>query len=88
MRIEIKNGCVCEVDEDALDNMELVEALEDVRDDNPIAVSRVAELLLGKERKRQLYDALRTEKGRVPASAVSSAIVKIFDAFGKTGKNS
>ena len=43
--------------------------------------------LLGKDGKKRLYDHLRTEDGRVPASAVESAIMELFQSI-NAGKNS
>lgn len=83
-----KSGFAFSLPEDAIDNMELVDALADSMDDDPLAVSRVARLLLGKETHRQLYGHLRTQSGRVPVAALVAELKEIFDAFGKQGKNS
>lgn len=88
MIVQIKEGLTCEVDSDALDDMELVEALADIKEENPLAIAKVAELLLGKSEKKRLYDGLRNEKGRVKTSEVSEAIITIFAALGNAGKNS
>lgn len=73
--------------ETAVDNMELLDALADASDNDPLAISRVLTLLLGKEQKQKMYDALREEDGRVPIAKVNEEIVEIFRAFGKSGKN-
>ena len=73
--------------ENAINNMELVDALAETEDDNPVAVSRACRLLLGDELRKKLYDHLRDEEGRVPIDKVSEALVEIFAAFGKPGKN-
>lgn len=80
-----RSGFAFEIDEATLDNMELVDAIAEV-DDNPLAVSKVLTLLLGSQ-KEALYDGLRTPDGRVPVSAVASAIKEIFEAGGKPVKN-
>lgn len=88
-KIEFKNGFKIEIDEAVLDNMELVDALAEMHDDeNPLEVSRVITLILGKEKKKALYDHVRTKDGRVPVAEVSSMIREIFEALGDTGKNS
>lgn len=71
----------------AIDNMELLDALADASDDDPVAVSRVCRLLLGKETRRQLYDHVRTADGRVPIDALTGELMQIFAAFGNAGKN-
>ncbi len=73
------------IDEKLLNNMELVDAIAEV-DENPVAVSKVMDLLFGIQ-KKQLYDHLRTEDGRVPVEAVINEIMEIFEASGKAGKN-
>ena len=85
----------------AIDNMELLDALADASDDDPVAVSRVCRLLLGKELRRQLYDHVRTADGRVPIDALTGELMfthfgvsgpvalsaSSFAAFGTAGKN-
>lgn len=88
MIVEIKEGCVVEVDDEAMDNMELIEAIAETKNDSAAGLSKVLTLILGKEQKKKLYDDLRNEKGRVPVAAVSDAIIKIMNGFGDKGKNS
>lgn len=80
-------GFAYELDEKAINNMELVDALADAEDDNPIAISRACLLMLGKETRKQLYEQVRTKDGRVPIEDVSNAMLEIFKAFGEQGKN-
>lgn len=89
MRGTTKSGFPFEVTMEALDNMELVDALADLEDSggkDPIAMSRVAALLLGKSQKQRLYDHHRTQDGRVPLAAVYSAVTEIFLSM-QQGKN-
>lgn len=81
------SGYAFAVDEGALNNMELVDALAEATDDNPLAISKTCELLLGKAERKKMYDFLRDEHGRVPIEAVSQNLVEIFATFGKQGKN-
>lgn len=82
------SGFEFSLNENVLDNMELVDALAETEADNPLAVSKACLLLLGPELRKKLYNHLRTEDGRVPVELVSTEMVEIFSAFGKTGKNS
>ena len=75
------------LDEKVLDNMELLDAIAE-SEENPLALSRICLLLLGRESRGRLYDHLREEDGRVPTETVSAAILEIFDACGIKGKNS
>ena len=70
-----ESGFSIELEESTLDNMEVLDALSDLDEGNPLAMSRLVVKLLGKDGKKRLYDHLRTEDGRVPASAVESAIM-------------
>lgn len=82
-----ESGFSIELKESALDNMEVLDALSDLDEGNPLAMSRLVVKLLGKDGKKRLYDHLRTEDGRVPASAVESAIMELFQSI-NNGKNS
>lgn len=73
------------LDEKVLDNMELLDAIAESEKD-PVAISRVCLLLLGKDTRARLYEHLRQEDGRVPVEAVSEAVIEIFAACGDKGK--
>lgn len=82
-----ESGFSIELEESALGNMEVLDALSDLDEGNPLAMSRLVVKLLGKDGKKRLYDHLRTEDGRVPASAVESTIMELFQSI-NAGKNS
>lgn len=86
-QIILKNGFTVEVDEKVMDNMELVDALAEMEEEDSLGISRVAKLLLGKKQRKALYDAVRTEDGRVPVKEIDSALGEIFEAFDEPGKN-
>ena len=49
-QIVLNNGFAVEVDENVIDNMELVDALAEMKDDDdPLGISKVTKLLLGKK---------------------------------------
>lgn len=85
-KIKLENGFECTINTDVLDDMEFVDLLADTEDD-PLKIGRVALKLLGKEQKKNLYDHLRTEDGRVPVTSMNGAIEKIFNALGDEAKN-
>lgn len=80
-------GFEFEIDDKALNNMEFVDALADLNDENPLALSKVTELLLGKAQRKRLYDKVRDEAGTVPIEEATKEIRAIFDAV-KEIKNS
>ena len=85
-KIKLENGFECTINTDVLDDMEFVDLVADTEDD-PLKIGRVALMLLGKEQKKNLYDHLRTEDGRVPVTSMNDAIEKIFNALGDEAKN-
>lgn len=88
MKGKLKSGFTFEVDDKALDNMELIDAMAEAEDDNPQRFSKAVLLLLGKDQRNKLYNHLRTDDGRVPIESVSNAFVEIFTALGEQAKNS
>lgn len=81
-----KSGFDFSIDESALNDMELFEALVEVDKGNTLALSSVCNRILGAQ-KAALYDHLRNEDGRVPMDAVIEAVGEMFAAC-KSGKNS
>lgn len=87
-KIKLESGFECEVFENVMDNMELVEDCAELQETgNPVLLSKVLTTLIGPEQRKKLYDHLRTEDGRVPVAAASNAFAEIVKTF-KTGKNS
>lgn len=87
VKCKTSTGFVVELDKNVMNNMELVDALAEAENDNPVALSKACLLLLGKDNRQKLYDHLRQENGRVPVDAVGAALTDIFKAFGDAGKN-
>ena len=81
-----KSGFSYKLDKERLNNYELLEAIEEL-EENPLVLSRVVNLLLGKEQTKKLKDHLRTENGIVPTEKMSEEITEIFQNQGET-KNS
>ena len=86
--VTLSDGFALQVDEAALDNMELLDAMSDlIEEENPLALSRVVRLLLGSEEKKRLYAHVR-ENGRVSTEKVSAAAMQILTSLGQQAKNS
>lgn len=85
MKVKLSNGFECEVDENILDNMELIDAIAGA-DDDVTNVSALVKMVFG-DNKKALYDSLR-EDGRVSVTAIVGAIKEVFEAVGEQGKNS
>lgn len=82
-----KSGFHFRVDENAMNDMELVDILADDSMDDSFRMSHVLRKLLPGEQRKALYDHVRVD-GRVPVDAVVSAVEDIFTAMGQAGKNS
>ena len=74
---ETESGFVFNIEVERLDNMELIDALAELEDD-PLQISTVIKLLLGKEDKKRLYDHVRTDEGMVPGGLVEKELGEIF----------
>ena len=79
-----KTGFHFSLEDDAMDDMELVEELANMQENDLIAITMV----FGPDQKKALYDHLRTQEGRVKVSTVMDAIKDAFAVFGEQGKNS
>ena len=76
-----ESGFRCEIDEQALDDMELREDLVALDGGDGRRLPAIAERLLGKDGKRALYDHVRTESGRVPIEAAVEEIRRVMEAL-------
>ena len=74
-----ESGFEYEIPEEQLYNYELVEAIGEI-DDNPLAISKVVNLLLGKEKTKELKDHVRLENGIVPVDKLTDEIKEIFES--------
>lgn len=87
-KIVLENGLELEVNEQSLNNMELLDALEEMTDGNELAISKVVKLMLGKENRKKLYDFVRDKDGRVPLEIIDKCLTEIMLLLGDKGKNS
>ena len=86
-KIVLENGLELDIDESALNNMELVDAMEEMQE-NELAISKALKLLLGTQNRKKLYDFLREEGGNVPIEKVVPCFTEILNRLGEQGKNS
>lgn len=86
VEIVLDNGLKIQIDENAMDDMELLDLLAQLDDGNGYAIPRVVEHLLGKEQKKALYDSVRVN-GRAPVTKVVESMKEILNKLGETGKN-
>lgn len=74
-----QSGFVYEIEEARLNNYELLEAIGEL-EDNPMVISKMVIMLLGKEQTNQLKDHLRDEEGLVPVEKMTEEITEIFQS--------
>lgn len=74
-----QSGFAYEIEEARLNNYELLEAIGEL-EDNPMVISKMVIMLLGKEQTNQLKDHLRDEEGLVPVEKMTEEITEIFQS--------
>lgn len=88
MKGTTRTGFAFEVDENAFNDMEVVDVLSNEEMHATYKMSFLVSQVLGAKQKKALYDHLRDASGRVPVDAVEREMEDIFAAFGQQGKNS
>ena len=83
--IKTTSGFECDIDEDTLDDIELIEDLVEIDSGNATLVPRVIGRLLPDDKKK-LYDHVRTDKGRVPIGAVGEELAEIIKGLNSKKK--
>lgn len=86
MKGKTKSGFEYKISKERLDNYELLEAIGEL-ETNPLILSKIVIMLLGKKQTAALKDHLRTEDGFVPAEKMTEEITEIFESQSST-KNS
>lgn len=84
---KLSNGFKYEIDEKALEDMELLDALYESQTTQPLRIAQVITKVLGAEQKKALYDYVRDEEGRVPPDEIEKALTEIFESS-EDSKNS
>lgn len=74
-----KSGFEYSIPKARLNNYELVEAIGEI-DSNPLAITKVVNLLLGKEGTNDLKEHVRDEDGIVGITDLSNEITEIFQS--------
>lgn len=83
----LSNGFKYVVDDDVLDDMELIDAMEQSQGDDPLKVSKVITMVLGDEQKQAFYGSIRNEAGRVPVEQAVELFTELIESLGDAGKN-
>lgn len=89
--MKTSTGFEFEVTKDALNNMELLDALAELQETNGEDITlmgRLITMLLGREGKKALYDHVREEDGRVPVDKTTAEMTEIFNLMSEDLKKS
>lgn len=79
VHIKTPSGLEIDVDQAAVDDVELLDALYDLKkNNNPLGIPRVLNQLLTPEAKQALFDHVRNPAGRVPIEALSAEVTDIL----------
>lgn len=84
---KLSNGFEYQIDEAIFDDMNFLDALAEADEGDPLAASRVCNMLLGKTQKKELYKMLQNEEGRVPIEPALNCVKEIMEALGDETKN-
>ena len=91
IKIVTTSGFSCEISENALDDMELLEMMGGLISNDATAIFKLPAMLerfIGKDGKDALYDHCRAEDGRVPTSAVIEEFTEMMNSLGGDKKKS
>lgn len=80
------SGFAFTVDENAINDMEIIDAFVEIQEGNPAAYNTVVKKLFTPEQKKALYDHVR-ENGRVPLDKLALEINDILSLMGEPAKN-
>lgn len=86
MKVRTKDEFEVEVIDNAFDNMEAVDALVEMDEGNPLAISKITSFLFTKEEKKKVYDHLRNEEGRVTLVSFIPFVTEIMTLMGENEK--
>lgn len=83
MKVKTATGFECEINTDAMNDMEVLDLVVRIDEGDALAYSPFLTKLLGKENKARLYDHVRVEDGRVPIEAVAAEVGEILEQAGE-----
>lgn len=88
MEVVTSTGFKCNIDPDALNDMELFDCICKLQDGDMMQLPKIFGKLLSDEDYERLKDHCRTESGRVPIERISEELNNIFTGMSGIGKKS
>lgn len=83
MKVKTTTGFECEINTEAMNDMEVLELVVRIDEGDALAYSPFLTKLLGKENKARLYDHVREADGRVPIEKVAAEVGEILEQAGE-----
>lgn len=83
MKVKSTTGFECEINTEAMNDMEVLELVVRIDEGDALAYSPFLTKLLGKENKARLYDHVREADGRVPIEKVAAEVGEILEQAGE-----
>ena len=87
MKVKTKEGLEINVNKEAFNDMEALDALVDLNDEDIFAISRICKKVFSKEDRKKLYDFYRDEDGRVKIETFIPVFTEIMESLGEEEKN-
>lgn len=88
MEVVTSTGFKCNIDPDALNDMDLFDCICKLQDGDMMQLPKIFGKLLSDEDYNRLKDHCRTESGRVPIERISEELNNIFTGMSGIGKKS
>lgn len=76
--VSLSCGFEADIDETAVNDMEFLDALSDMQHGDPTGLSVMCNILMNKNDKKRLYDAVRDENGRATVDKVGEQLTELL----------
>ena len=87
MLIKTEKGLEIEVIDNAFDDIETLDALSELVDGSPFAISKLSKRLFKESEKKKLYDFYRSNDGRLNIETYTAVLTEIMSKLGQKEKN-
>lgn len=79
-KVKTETGFVCTVNDDALNDVELLDAILDMESGEPVSIRSIVDRVIGSDGRKELYNHVRNDKGIVQVDAIMDELKCIFDS--------
>lgn len=87
MLVKLENGLEIEVNKEAFNDMEALDALVALQEEDIFAISKLCSKVFSNKEKKKLYDFCRDDKGKVKLETFVPVFSEIMEALGEEEKN-